>query len=324
MAILLTEDDVRRVLSLDDLIETMEAALAGYSNGDVEQPVRTIVPVAPAAFFGLMPALLKKPQALGAKLVTVFGGNVARDLPTHLATIVLLDPETGALLAIMDGRYITEARTAAVSAISARLLARTDATDLAIIGSGVQARSHLEALGHLRRLEHVRVWSPTAANRDRFVEEMRHVQPRLTPADTAEDAIRGASLIALVTSSTQPVFKDEWISPGAHIIGVGAYRPDQREMAPETVARARLFVDSRAAALVEAGDVVMSIREGRFDAGHIAGELGELVLGRVEGRRSDTEITIFKSLGMAVEDVSTAELVYRRAAERGIGRGITI
>lgn len=324
MAILLTEEDVRRVLSLDDLIETMEAAVAGYSSGDVEQPVRTVVPVAASAFFGVMPALLKKPQALGAKLVTVFAANAARDLPTHLATIVLLDPETGALLAIMDGRYITEARTAAVSAVSARLLARADANVLAIIGSGVQARSHLEALAHMRRLQNVRVWSPTRSNRDAFVEDMRHVDTVVSAADSAEGAMQGASLVVLATSATRPVFEDSWVAPGAHIMAIGAYRPDQREMAPDTVARARLFVDSRAAALVESGDIVMSIREGRFGADHIAGELGELVLGRVEGRQSNEEITIFKSLGMAVEDVSTAELVYRRAAERGIGRGITI
>lgn len=324
MAILLTEEDVRRVLSLDDLLETMEAAVAGYSGGHAEQPVRAIVPVSPTAFFGVMPALLKRPQALGAKLVTVFGTNADRNLPTHLATIVLLDPETGALLAIMDGRYITESRTAAVSAVSARLLARKDADDLAIVGSGVQARSHLQALAHTRTLANVRVWSPTAARRDAFVDEMRHVCNRLVPADTAEDAVRGASLIVLATASTRPVFEDAWVSAGAHIMAVGACRPDQREMDPATVARARLFVDSRAAALVESGDVVMAIREGRFGPDHIAGELGEVVLGRVPGRRSDEEITVFKSLGMAVEDVSTAELVYRRAAERGIGRGIAV
>src|SRR6185503_16390116 len=153
-----------------------ESAVAGYSNGLVEQPVRTVVSIQPTAFFGVMPALLKTPQALGAKLVTVFGSNAERNLPTHLATIVLLDPETGALLAIMDGRYITEMRTAAVSAVSARLLARKDADDLGIIGSGVQARSHLEAIAHVRPLRRVRVWSPNAARRQAFVEEMRHVQ----------------------------------------------------------------------------------------------------------------------------------------------------
>jgi ornithine cyclodeaminase len=286
--------------------------------------VRTIVPVNRTAFFGVMPALLKSPQALGAKLVTVFGDNAARDLPTHLATIVLLDPETGALLAIMDGRYITETRTAAVSALSARLLARSDAADLAIIGSGVQARSHLEVFAHTRTLNTVRVWSPSRARRDAFVEEMRHVRRDLIPADSAEDAVRGASIVVLVTSSTAPVFEDAWISPGAHIISVGACRPDQREMDPATVARARFFVDSRPAALVESGDIVLAIREGRVDANHLAGELGEVALGRIAGRRSADEITIFKSLGMAVEDVSSAELVYRRAAERGIGRGIAV
>lgn len=324
MAILLTEEDVHRVMSLGDLIETMESAVAGYSSGQVEQPVRTIVPVAPTAFLGVMPALLRSPQALGAKLVTVFGGNTERNLPTHLATIVLLDPETGSLLAVMDGRYITEVRTAAVSAVSARLLAREDADELAIVGSGVQARSHLEALAHVKRLKRVRVWSPTAANRESFAREMKRVGPPITAHTTARDAVEGAALVVVATSATTPVFEDAWIGPGTHIMAIGAYRPQMRELDPDTVARARLFVDSRAAALIEAGDIVQGIAEGRFGPDHIAGELGEVVLKRVAGRRSRDEVTIFKSLGMAVEDVSTAELVYRRAAERGIGRGIAL
>jgi alanine dehydrogenase len=324
MPLLLTEDDVRRVLDLDDLIETMESALAGFSSGQVEQPIRTIVPVEPTAFFGVMPAFLKRPQALGAKLVTVFGGNVQRNLPTHLATILLLDPETGALLSIMDGRYITEMRTAAVSAVSARLLARPDARDLAIIGSGVQARSHLETLGHIRTLDRVRVWSPDRAHVEAFVREMFTPERQVAAAGSAREAVSGANLVVVATSSATPVFDDDWIHAGTHIMAVGACRPNQREMDPATVTRARLFVDSKAAALVESGDVVLAIHEGRFGERHIQGELGELALGRVEGRRSPDEVTIFKSLGMAVEDVSTAEMVYRRAAEKGIGRGFTI
>jgi thiomorpholine-carboxylate dehydrogenase len=325
MAILLTEDDVKRVLTADDLVSAMEAAIKGFSSGGVEQPVRTILPVDRAGFFGLMPAYLRSPAAVGAKLVTVFHDNAARGLPTHLATIVLLDPETGGLLAIMDGRYITEARTAAVSAVSARLLATPDAADLAIIGSGVQARSHLEMLAHIRGLTRVRVWSPTARHREAFAAEMHHVCRNLVAVGSAEEAVRGASLIVIAAAATDtPVFDDAWVAPGAHIMAIGAYRPDQREMDPATVKRARLFVDSRAAALVEAGDIVQAIREGRFGADHIAGELGEVALGRIAARQSPDEITIFKSLGMAVEDVATAELVYRRAAEQGIGRGIAL
>ena len=349
----LTEPDVKAVLSMDDLIDTMAAALQRFSTGRVVQPVRPTIPIADDAFFATMPAFVRganagaagpasggadkrEGAALGAKLVTVFGSNAARGLHSHLATIVLLDPETGALLALLDGRYITEARTAAVSAVSSRLLARKTASSLAIIGTGVQARSHLEALSRVHQLRHVTVWSPNKVHRDQFVDEAKTatgsdrgqtgVRPRSDPSltpeiravDHAGEAVVGADIIVLVTSSPAPVLENGWVKPGAHVISVGACRPTQREMDPALVARAHLYVDSRAAALVESGDVVMGIREGRFTADHIIAELGELVE-RGAGRTSDTEITIFKSLGMAVEDVTAADLAYRRAVERGIG-----
>ena len=330
---LLTEADVKSVLTMDDLIDTMASALKRFSTGRVVQPVRTVIPVSgDHAFFGTMPALAHDPASLGAKLVTVFGGNAARGLHTHLATIVLLDPETGALVALLDGRYITESRTAAVSAVSSRLLARKNAASLAIIGSGVQARSHLEALSRVHQFRSITVWSPTKAHRDQFVAEARgQTGVRLksdssltpTPVDHPGDAVVGADVIVLATSSPSPVVENGWVKPGAHVISVGACRPTQREMDPALTTRARLFVDSRAAALVESGDVVMGMNEGRFSAEHIVAELGEVVNG-AEGRRSDTEVTIFKSLGMAVEDVTAADLAYRRASERGIGLELTL
>jgi alanine dehydrogenase len=319
--LLLTEEHVRSVLPMADLVACMESALARFSAGDVQQPVRTVLQVgAEKAFYGLMPAYVDQPATMGAKIVTVFNSNIDRGLPSHLAMIVLLDPDTGALQALMDGRYITEARTAAVSAVSARYLARAHASTLAILGTGVQARSHLEAYNEVRRLRDVRVWSPNASRRERFVEEMQpHAGVPLRATTTAEDAVRGADLVVLATSSPTPVVEVSWIEPGSHIVSVGACRPDQREMSPDLVARGRLFVDSRAGALAESGDVVMGMAERRFGPDHIAGELGELVLGRVNGRRSGDEITIFKSLGMAVEDVVAADLAYRRAVEQGVG-----
>ena len=323
---LLTEDHVRSLLPMGDLIAAMEAAVARFSAGEVLQPVRTVLTVGPTrAFFGLMPAYIEEPPRLGAKLVTVFNENHRRGLPSHLATIVLLDPDTGALIALMDGRYITEARTAAVSAVAARHLSRASAETLAIIGSGVQARSHLEALAEVRTLREVRVWSPSTRSRERFVEDMSgRVPAALRSCETAEQAVAGADLVVLATSSPAPVLDDAWVAPGAHVISVGACRPDQREMAPELVARARLFVDSRAAALVESGDVVMGIQEGRFSSDHVAGELGDVVLGRVEGRSSDGQVTVFKSLGMAIEDVVAADLVFRRAVDTGAGAELTL
>jgi ornithine cyclodeaminase len=323
---LLTEDHVRSLLPMADLIAAMEAAVARFSSGEVLQPMRTVLTVGPSrSFFGLMPAYIEQPARLGAKLVTVFNQNHERGLPSHLATIVLLDPDTGALIALMDGRYITEMRTAAVSAVSARHLASPGAATLAIIGSGVQARSHLEAYAEVRAIEDVRVWSPQKRNRERFVEEMSgRVAARIRAVDSAEDAVRNAEMIVLATSCATPVIESAWVSRGAHVVSVGACRPDQREMAPALVAEGRLFVDSKAAALVESGDVVMGIHEGLFDRGHIAGELGEVVLGRVDGRTGEEEVTIFKSLGMAVEDVVSADLVFRRAIETGAGTELTL
>jgi len=323
---LLTEQQVASLLTMPDLIAAMESALAKFSARELLQPVRSVLTVGPTrAYFGLMPAYLPSPASLGAKLVTVFGENHKRGLPSHLATILLLDPETGALQAIMDGRYITEARTAAVSAVSTRFLANPDASTLAIIGSGVQARSHLEAYQLVRQLKQVRIWSPKPRSREQFVDDMSdHVPVPIVAAETAEAAVRGADLIVLVTSSPTPVIEDAWVSKGAHVVCVGACRPNQQEMPPALVARSRLYVDSKAAALLESGDVVMNIAAKLFDESHIRGEIGELVLGRVAGRASADDVTVFKSLGMAVEDVVAADLVFRRAVESGAGTELTL
>jgi alanine dehydrogenase len=318
---LLTEADVTKLVTMDDLIDSMEDALRRFSSGEVVQPVRTVLPVGDDnAFFGLMPAFVREPAAIGAKLLTFFARNAANDLPTHLATILLFSPQTGALVAVMGGGSITESRTAAVSAISARLLARDDAAVAAIIGSGAQARSHLEALERVFELTEVRVWSPTPEHQAAFVDEMQSItQARLVGTESAEQAVRGADVVVLATSSREPVVQNEWVKDGGHVISVGACRPDQREMDPALTRRGRLFVDSRAAALAESGDIVMGIQEHRFAASHIIGELGELLVGKVEGRRSPRDVTIFKSLGLAVEDVVAADLVYRRAVEQDAG-----
>lgn len=333
---LLNEQQVHSLLPMHDLISAMESALAKFSAGDVLQPVRTVLTVGPTkAYFGVMPAYVPAPArdahaaswggSLGAKLVTVFGDNHKKNLPSHLATILLLDPDTGALQAIMDGRYITEARTAAVSAVSTRFLAKANASTLAIIGSGVQARSHLEAFQHVRPLKEVRIWSPRERSRVQFVDDMSpHVNVPIVAASSAEAAVRGADLIVLVTSSPTPVIDDAWVSRGAHVVCVGACRPTQQEMPPQLVTRARVYVDSREAALVESGDIVMNIAAGLFDATHVRGELGSLILGRIEGRTSDEDITVFKSLGMAVEDVVAADLVLRRAIDSGAGTALTL
>jgi thiomorpholine-carboxylate dehydrogenase len=308
MPLLLTETDVRALVTMPDLIAAMESALAAFSARSVVQPIRTVLEVgAEKSFFALMPAYVPSTPALGAKLVTVYESNTARGLPTHLATIVMLDPETGALAAIVDGRYITEARTAAVSAVSVKKLARKDSSVLAILGSGVQARSHLEALSHVRKFTEVRAWSPTPRNLQAFAAETGVIAKGSTEA-----AVRGADVIVIAASSHTPILFNDWVAPGAHVVSVGATRPTQQEMEPALVARSRLFVDSRAAALKESGDVIP------FGDAHIVAELGEATA----VRNSRAEITIFKSLGLAVEDVAAAHLALTRAKESG--RGLTI
>jgi thiomorpholine-carboxylate dehydrogenase len=290
----LDEAKVRESLQLVDLIPAMKHALTEFSRGNVVQPVRSVMKVdPPGGFFGMMPALA--PDGLGIKLVTFYPPNAERGLHTHMALVLLFERDTGAPLAVMDGRLITELRTAAVSAVATDLLAARDARVLAILGSGVQAKSHVEALQLVRQFDEIRVWSRTLENAEKFAAEVGG------NATSAEKATTGADVVVTVTSSTTPVLKGEWLKPGAHVNAVGACRPDWREL-DDAAMQNVLFVDSRAAAQQESGDVILS------DA-TIHGELGEALAGRIDVDRGKT--TIFKSLGMAIEDLAAALVVYR-------------
>lgn len=326
MPLVLTETEVRAVLPMPDLIEAMRSALVQFSAGHAQQPLRTVLEVGEnKSFVGVMPATLADPAAVGTKLVTVFASNRDAGLPSHLATIVLLNPNTGALLSILDGRYITEARTAAVSALSVDILARPKARTLAILGSGVQARSHFEAIGCVRPCDVVRVWSPNAERRNAFTDGLRPLTTAsVTASPSAREAVQDADIIVVATAAQTPVLRSDWVADGTHICAVGACRPTHREMDGPLVARARTFVDSRAGAMAEAGDIVMAIAEGAITREHIAGELGELAAGRVSGRQGERQVTLFKSLGMAVEDVAAAHLAFSRATARGLGTEIAV
>jgi alanine dehydrogenase len=326
MPLLLQESEIASLLRMEELIDLMERTLAEFSSGHAVQPVRIALPVERhAAFLGAMPAYLSESDALGVKLVTFAERNAARGMPTHLATVFLFDPATGSLLAIMDGRLITEMRTAAVSAAAARALAGPKAGTLALLGSGVQARSHLEAFKVVRTLTRVRVWSPTREHREAFArEESARAALPVEAVETAEAAVRDADLIVVATSSRTPVLRGEWVAPGAHITGVGAFRPDWRELDGEAVRRARVYVDSRAGAAAEAGDLIQAEREGTIGRQHVRGEIGEVFAGTLTGRDDERAVTFFKSLGMAVEDVATAKHVYRLASERGLGLHVTV
>ena len=298
MTLFLDEEQVRKHLQMQELIPAMEKALIDFSAGNVTQPVRSVITIEPpGGFFGMMPA--RTPDGLGIKLVTFYPKNAERGIPTHMATIFLVDPETGTPLAVMDGTLITEMRTAAVSAAATKLLASPDAKVLAILGSGVQARSHVEALRLVRQFEEVRVWSPTTAHAGRFANEIG------AKAMPAEEAVREADVVVTATNSKMSILRGAWLKSGCHVNAVGACRPDWRELDDEAMANV-VFVDSREAAMKESGDVILSGTK-------LYAELGELLAGRVPPRARET--TIFKSLGMAVEDIAAALLVYRLATK---------
>jgi ornithine cyclodeaminase/alanine dehydrogenase-like protein (mu-crystallin family) len=295
----LNEQQVRKRLRMEELIPVMEKALIEFSAGKVTQPVRSVITVdPPGGFFGMMPA--RTPDGLGIKLVTFYPKNAECGIPTHMATIFLADPQTGAPLAVMDGRLITEMRTAAVSAAATKLLASPEAKILAILGSGVQARSHVEALRLVRQFQEIRVWSPTKAHAERFANEIG------AKAMPAEAAVRDADIVVTATNSKMSILCGDWLKPGCHINAVGACRPDWREL-DDDVMRNVVFVDSREGAMKESGDVILS-------GAKIYAELGEALTGKVPLRANET--TIFKSLGMAVEDIAAALLVYRSASNR--------
>lgn len=287
----LDEDAVRPLLRLEDLIPAMERALIDFSSGRVLQPVRSIVPIPQHhGLMGLMPAIYG--DLMGTKLVNVYPDNIARGLTTHQAVLVVFDARTGVPLAIMDGRLITELRTAAVSAVATKLLSSNNASTLAILGSGVQARAHFRALSLVRRFDDVRVWSRNSDNANTLAEEIG------ATASSAEDAVRGADVIATVTNSPEPVLQGKWLKPGALVNAVGAVGPSRRELDSDAM-RGTVIVDSREAALKESGDVLLA--EANIDA-----ELGELLSGT---KLPNSEITVFKSLGIAVEDLASAKLV---------------
>jgi alanine dehydrogenase len=288
---LLSEQEVGEHLRMRELIPAMAEAMRALSAGEVSQPLRTVLTVPEHhGFFGVMPA---SGSALGAKLVTFYPRN--ENIHTHHAIILLFRPETGEPLVAMDGRLITEMRTAAVSAVATDLLARKDAPVLAIIGSGVQARSHLEALRIVRDFREVRVWSPR--NAERFAQKF-HVGA----IGSAQEAVSGADVVIVATAATTPVLHGEWLQGGMHINAVGATRPDWRELDDEVLRRARIYVESREAATAESGDVIAAAKP--------VVEIGDVIRKKQAGRESEDEITLFKSVGVAAEDVTAAQLVW--------------
>jgi ornithine cyclodeaminase/alanine dehydrogenase-like protein (mu-crystallin family) len=296
---MLTEEQIRELLSYDELIPAIRKALMDYSAGRVQQPVRSIIPVSSyGGWFGVMPAVYG--SVMGAKMVTFYPGNAELQKHTHMAVIQLFRADTGEPLATMDGRLITEMRTAAVSAVAIDHLAQPQTKVLGILGSGVQARSHMRALAGIRSFAEVRVWSRSRNHAQRFAAE---IGARVT---TAEEAVSGADVVLALTSSPHPILYGRWLSPGAMVCAIGAATPDRRELDEEAM-RGAVVVESRESAMREAGDIVLA-------KAHVSAEIGELLNG-AQLDRGDRPV-VFKSVGIAVEDIAAAKLVYEKFSGR--------
>ena len=320
--LVLSAADAHALLTYPDCTEVVAAALAARARGEVHQPPRMFVrPEGEPGLMALMPVIWPgRETGYALKAICLFPGNPAVGKDAHQGVVLLSSEETGEPVAIMNASAVTEIRTAAASAVATRALARPDATELAIIGTGVQARSHLRALAETRSLTGIRVAGRTPERAAAFAAALPgHVGVPVRACASAEAAVAGAGIVVTATSAAEPVVRREWLAPGCHINAVGAYSPRTRELDTATVAGAALFADSRESASNEAGDFLLPLAEGAITADHLRAELGEVLTGQAAGRTSAEEITVFKSLGLAVEDLAAAVHVARLAAERGAG-----
>lgn len=324
--LIVNQAEVTQLLTMPECIEAMADALRVVARGEALLPLRqvTLLPGKLGAL-ATMPVYAGSLEGIGVKVITVFPGNLGTEYDSHQGAVLLFDVEHGGLRAIVDASEVTAIRTAATSAVATRALAREDAGDLAILGSGAQARAHLEAMLAVRNLRRVRVWSPSAAHRDAFAErETRRLGIAVEPMASAQSAVAKADIICTATSSSKPVLRGRWLAAGAHVNAVGASVRTSRELDTEAVRRSRLFVDRRESARNEAGDFLIPKEEGAIDDDHIRAELGEVLLGVAPGRSSAEEITLFKSLGLAVEDLAAVRLIHQRALERDLGSWVEL
>jgi ornithine cyclodeaminase/alanine dehydrogenase-like protein (mu-crystallin family) len=327
--LIITRDELRRAAPMDRAIEGVTSAFAQLSSGQADVPLRTHIAIPPEHGLELvMPAYLAGSGALGVKALTLFPHNSARSLPTINALVLLFDAANGLPLALIDGGYLTALRTGAASGTATRLMARDDAHIMALFGAGTQALPQVWGVCVARSIERVWIVNRTLERAERLAEELRAfgapIPTDVRVAPSARPALAESDVVCCATASPTPLFEDTDVRQGSHINGVGSYRPTMQEIPAETVARARVVVDQRQAAWAEAGDLVIARDQGLIDEAHIAGELGEVALGRVAGRTGPEQITFFKSVGNAAQDVAVAQIAYVRARELGLGREITL
>lgn len=327
--LIVSHADVERLLPMSACIDLMADALAATARNDAVLPLRQVLMIPGGRdAFGVMPAVLRGgdgANAIGAKVITIFPSNDATPYDSHIGVVLYFESTNGRLLAIVDASSVTAIRTAAVSGLATRLLALADASDLAILGTGVQARTHLEAMLAVRPIRRVRLWS---RNPDRCASFARWAHRRfditVEVCDSAQSAVREAQIVCTVTAAREPIVHGAWLSPGVHLNAVGACVPTARELDTQAVVQSRLFVDRAESAMTEAGDFLIPRTEGAIDESHILGELGALVIGAVRGREHVDDRTLFKSLGLAVEDVAAARFIHERAVADGSGTWMTI
>ncbi len=324
--LVLSEKEVQSLAEVEELIPVLERAHIQYSTGKAVMPVRLVVPLPQIeGRITSMPAYLNEDKALGMKVVTFFPNNLKQTLPQILATVMLFSTDTGKMIAAMDGNYITAIRTACVSAMATKALANPESRVLGVLGAGVQARSHIRALTRIRKISEIKVYDIFEASARQLQESLeKEIGVRIDVVPSAREAVLGADLLVTVTTAKEPIVKAEWLKPGMHINAVGSHRPDLREIDGATLAAAKIVVDSREAIMAECGDILLAIQEKTITADSVHAEIGEVLAGKKPGRTRADEITLYKAVGIAIQDVATAHLVYRKALERNVGTNIEV
>jgi alanine dehydrogenase len=324
--LILSESQVQGLIDLDELIAALEQAHVQYSTGKAVMPVRLVVPLPQInGRITSMPGFLNADKALGMKVVTYFQENPKRNLPAILGTILLFSAETGKIIAVMDGSYITAIRTACASAMASKVLSHPTASVLGVLGAGVQAKAHIRALCRVRKLHHIKIYSPSGTSATNVKQELEsQIGIVIEVAKSAEETVRGCDLIVTATTAKDPIVTAEWLKPGAHINAVGSHRPDLRELDGATLARSKVFVDSRAAIMAECGDILLALEEKSITPDHVQTEIGEVLARTKPGRSKADEVTLYKSVGIAIQDVATAHLVYHKALAKNVGTHVIL